>query len=456
MEGFHIYEEVGGGAHSLIYKGREKETVKYVAIKSVDKKKLEKVLHEVRILYRLSHPNVLKFHRWYETRHHIWLILEYCSGGSLKELLAYDKRLPENAVRIFGTDLLHALHYLHTSKVIFCDLKPSNILLNEYGVLKLSDFALAANVDQIKTLKSGKKRSKVRRTGTPYYMAPELFGEEGVHSYASDMWSLGCVLYEMAMGHLPFFSNNFTELVHKIQNDPLELPLGDSSGDTHEQGDASAKPQLSVLLKNLLRSLLRKDPAKRISWPALLTHEFWGSMPMPKLVPLPANPTYANYLQTRTYVPSCKAEDSDQEFDDVESLDENLASPSEMSKSSPYSAKPGRGQKGAVTNQLGHAERHQQAAFSPTPDVDRDLVLENPDTVLNFGYWSPVEQGGDDNAGTAETLLRSSYFGNSPEDSNNEGEDNRAVSHGKAESSDEDEIDLSSTAHTVLKRASTT
>lgn len=303
MDGYHIYDEIGRGQHSMVYKGREKQTVQYVAIKSVDKSKIDKVLQEVRVQHKLNHPNCLRFFKWYETRHHIWLILEFATGGSLLDLLRHDGCLPETAARVFGADLVHALLYLHSNGVLYCDLKPSNILLNEYGVLKLSDFALSMTLDQL-----SKMAPKSKRRGTPCYMAPELFTEEGVPSVVSDMWSLGVVLYELVIGEPPFVSRSFSELVQLIQAAPLELPPGD---------------ELTVPFKNLLRSLLRKDPAKRISWPALLTHEFWEGMPLPSLARVPQNTAYQNYLQTREYVPSCPEEDSDPELDDTNDISFN-------------------------------------------------------------------------------------------------------------------------------------
>mmetsp|Transcript_8898 Transcript_8898/g.16726 ORF Transcript_8898/g.16726 Transcript_8898/m.16726 type:complete len:1557 (-) Transcript_8898:1429-6099(-) len=391
MDGYHIYEEVGSGSHSIVYKGREKQTIKYVAIKSVDKSKLDKVLHEVRMMFKLDHPNCLRFYKWYETRHHIWLILEYCTGGSLKELLQHDKKLPEKAIRVFGVDLLHALHYLHSTGTLFCDLKPSNVLLNEYGVLKLCDFALS------RTLSQGKAKGKDRQAGTPAYMSPELFSKEGVHSFESDLWSLGCVLYMMALGHQPFFSNSnsFNELVHKIQHTPLELPVGD-------QGET----KLSVQFKNLLRSLLRKDPAKRISWPALLTHPFWRGVPVPKLRPMPVNPAYNEYLQTREYIPSCPEEDSDHEIDDDEEEGRHETALDSM-RMSMLAKRNLLRESMDSTNDLyarSFATNSQITNSTPQPDSN-DLVLENEDLVLDFEEH-PDEEEEDDIDFGAQFLTR--------------------------------------------------
>lgn len=104
-----IYEVVGRGKHSTVYKGRKKKTLVYYAIKSVDKQQRQRVLQEVRTMHALQHANVLSFHAWYETTNHLWLILEFCVGGDLVSLLAKDTRLPEDAVHDMGRDLLTAL-----------------------------------------------------------------------------------------------------------------------------------------------------------------------------------------------------------------------------------------------------------------------------------------------------------------------------------------------------------
>lgn len=92
------------------------------------------------------HPNILKFHNWYETRNHFWIILEYCSGGDLYGLIEQDQKLPEDTVKKLTYELLEGLSYLHSLGIIFGDLKPSNVMMNEYSNLKLCDFGLAKRI----------------------------------------------------------------------------------------------------------------------------------------------------------------------------------------------------------------------------------------------------------------------------------------------------------------------
>ena len=121
MEKFHIYEEIGKGKFSQVFKGREKKNIEYVAIKRVDKIRMNKVVNEVQIMHKLDCPHMIRFYDWYETKNNLWLILEYCTGGDLLSLMEQDGHLPEASVRLFGLDMLFgikvsilcALHYLY-------------------------------------------------------------------------------------------------------------------------------------------------------------------------------------------------------------------------------------------------------------------------------------------------------------------------------------------------------
>ncbi|OWM74151.1 hypothetical protein CDL15_Pgr008462 [Punica granatum] len=277
MNKFHVYQAIGHGKHSTVYKGRKKKTIEYFAIKSVDKSQKSKILQEVKILHSLDHPNVLKFYSWCESSAHLWLVLEYCVGGDLISLLRQDGQLPEESVYELAYDIVKALQYIHSQGIIYCDLKPSNILLDENGRSKLCDFGLArksADVSRTPSLLPQAKR------GTPSYMAPELF-EDGVHSYASDFWALGCVLYECYTGKPPFVGKEFTQLVNSILSDPTP-PLPGTPSRT---------------FVNLISSLLIKDPAERIKWPELCGHAFWRTKFT--AVPLPPEPAFDSMVALR-------------------------------------------------------------------------------------------------------------------------------------------------------------
>ena len=101
---------------------------------------------------------MLKFHAWYETQNHLWLILEYCVGGDLLGLLRQDVHLPEPSIAAFARDLFVALRTLHAAGTLHCDLKPSNVLVDEDGRLKLCGFGLARRVADVAAAEVGTDR----------------------------------------------------------------------------------------------------------------------------------------------------------------------------------------------------------------------------------------------------------------------------------------------------------
>ncbi|KAJ8601305.1 hypothetical protein CTAYLR_007228 [Chrysophaeum taylorii] len=313
MDKYHIFNEIGAGRQSQVFKGRQKKTVNYVAIKRVEKSQMDKVVNEVQMMHALNHPHTLKFYDWYETRNNLWLILEYCSGGDLKSLLRVDRQLPIPAVKLLAGDLLAGLQYLHFSGVLYCDLKPSNVLIDEHGILKLAGFGLARRIPTL-----GNRSKAPKNRGTPYYMAPELFMKEGVHNFGSDLWSLGCVLYELASGRPPFASTSLNELMEQIiqgapdlspdvfrwrleehqqqQQDeqaPAPAPLAAAATAIRCWSDAQAACSTADFVE-ALRLLLRKDALARPTWTSMRSPEsFWNDvLPPPPNKTLPAQPLF--------------------------------------------------------------------------------------------------------------------------------------------------------------------
>ncbi|XP_048190445.1 serine/threonine-protein kinase ULK4 [Perognathus longimembris pacificus] len=280
MENFILYEEIGRGNKTIVYKGRRKGTINFVAILCTEKCKRPEITNWVRLTYEIKHKNIVTFHEWYETSNHLWLVVELCTGGSLETVIAQDESLPEDVVRAFGADVIAGLHHLHTLGIVFCDISPGKILLEGPGTLKFSNFCLAKvegeNLEDFFALvaaeegggdsgeNSLRKSMKARVKGSPVYRAPEVVKGTDC-TPASDLWAVGCLLYEMFSGKPPFFSESTSELIEKIlYEDPLPPIPKDSS-----------LPKASSDFINLLDGLLQKDPQKRLTWVGLLQHSFW-------------------------------------------------------------------------------------------------------------------------------------------------------------------------------------
>ncbi|XP_074754239.1 serine/threonine-protein kinase ULK4 isoform X6 [Athene noctua] len=284
MENFVLYEEIGRGSKTVVYKGRRKGTINFVAVLCTDKSKRAEITNWVRLTDEIRHKNIVTFHEWYETSNRFWLVVELCTGGSLKSVIAQDEHLPEDVVREFGVDLITGLYHIHKLGIIFCDLTPEKILLEGSGTLKFNNFCLAKvdgeNLEEVFDLVGSEEGEgdvsestpqrylKNRFRGSLLYTAPEIIKGEDF-SKASDLWSLGCLLYEMFSGRPPFFSDSFSELIEKtLYEDPLP---------PRTEGSSFHKPSAEFI--SLLDGLLQKNPQKRLSWTDLLQHPFWkGSL----------------------------------------------------------------------------------------------------------------------------------------------------------------------------------
>nr|XP_005485895.1 serine/threonine-protein kinase ULK4 [Zonotrichia albicollis]XP_026648481.1 serine/threonine-protein kinase ULK4 [Zonotrichia albicollis] len=279
MENFVLYEEIGRGNTTVVYKGRRKGTINFVAIICTDKCKRVGVANWIRLTQGLTHKNIVTFYEWYETSSHLWLVVELCTGGSLKSVIAQDECLPEDVVREFGIDLVTGLYHIHKHGIIYCELKPGKILLEGSGTLKFSSFCRARadgeDLEKVFALAGAEEGEDINENtvqtyfksivqGFPLYTAPEVIKGDNFCK-ASDLWSLGCLLYEMFSGKPPFLSEGRSELIEKIlSEDPLR-PGSDSF--------AFHKPSPEFI--SLLDGLLQKDPQKRLNWTDLLQHPFW-------------------------------------------------------------------------------------------------------------------------------------------------------------------------------------
>uniref|UniRef100_A0A8C2MR19 Serine/threonine-protein kinase 36 n=1 Tax=Cricetulus griseus TaxID=10029 RepID=A0A8C2MR19_CRIGR len=253
MEKYHVLEMIGEGSFGRVYKGRKKYSAQVVALKFIPKlgrseKELRNLQREIEIMRGLWHPNIVHMLDSFETDKEVVVVTDYAEG-ELFQILEDDGKLPEDQVQAIAAQLVSALYYLHSHRILHRDMKPQNILLAKGGGIKLCDFgfarAMSTNTMVLTSIK-----------GTPLYMSPELV-EERPYDHTADLWSVGCILYELAVGTPPFYTTSIFQLVSLILKDPVRWPS-----------------TISPCFKNFLQGLLTKDPRHRLSWPDLLHHPF--------------------------------------------------------------------------------------------------------------------------------------------------------------------------------------
>ncbi|XVF63003.1 hypothetical protein PTKIN_Ptkin09bG0054000 [Pterospermum kingtungense] len=196
-----------------------------VAVKIIDKTKTvdaamePRIIGEVSAMHRLQHhPNILKIHEVMATKTKIYLVMELASGGELFAKVLRRGRLAEPAARRYFSQLVSALNFCHQNGVAHRDLKPQNLLLDQNGNLKVSDFGLSALPEQ---LSDGLLHTAC---GTPAYTAPEVVRRKGYNGSKADAWSCGVILFVLLAGYLPFDDSNLVTMYKKIHRREFQFP----------------------------------------------------------------------------------------------------------------------------------------------------------------------------------------------------------------------------------------
>ena len=248
------------------------DVIEKTSIKAKDAKRY--INNEISILKEVNHPNILKLIEVKDTEEKLYIVNEYCNGGNLEIFLEkyYKKNkkgLPEEVVQHIMRQLLSAMEYLSNKEIIHRDLKLENILINYVdendiknnnimkATIKLTDFVFA------KHLKKGDLTYTI--LGSPLYMSPLLLNrlnkdpayKDKGYDEKEDVWSIGTICYELLTGRSAFESEHMNELYRKINEGSYYLPI-----------------TLSKEAISFLRSMLKFDSNKRLSYGELINHQF--------------------------------------------------------------------------------------------------------------------------------------------------------------------------------------
>ncbi|KAI0233659.1 hypothetical protein L0F63_002324, partial [Massospora cicadina] len=205
---------------------------------------------EVMLWKQLRHPNLLRFVELVDTEYAEFVFMELCPNGSLLDHVLAKGKLDEVEARHSFRQLAGAVRYLHEdAHLVHCDLKLENIVRAEDNSLRLSDFGLSQSQRRPST------PTQATPKGSLAYCSPELLAAKGVNSYASDIWSLGVILYAMVSGQFPFSDGFEPRLVMKIRS-----------------GNFTTPSTLTSPLRNLLKSMLCPDPLLRPTIQEVLEH----------------------------------------------------------------------------------------------------------------------------------------------------------------------------------------
>ncbi|XP_068120673.1 serine/threonine-protein kinase 4-like [Hyperolius riggenbachi] len=253
-EVFDVLEKLGEGSYGSVFKASHKETSQIVAIKQIPvESDLQEIIKEISIMQQCDSTHVVKYYGSYFKNSDLWIVMEYCGGGSVSDIIRLRKQtLKEDEMATILQSTLKGLEYLHFMRKIHRDIKAGNILLNSEGVAKLADFGVAGQLTDTMA-----KRNTV--IGTPFWMAPEVIQEIGYNCVA-DIWSLGITAIEMAEGKPPYADIHPMRAIFMIPSNPPPT---------------LRKPELwSKQFIDFINQCLVKNPEQRASATELLQHPF--------------------------------------------------------------------------------------------------------------------------------------------------------------------------------------
>ena len=270
----------------------------------------QKLVTEIKIHKSCHYPNIVAFEHNFEDSDNVYILLELCQNQTLNEVQVRRKILTELEVQCYTIQLVKALQYLHSHRIIHRDLKLGNLFLNDKMELKVGDFGLATKLDY-----DGERKRTV--CGTPNYIAPEVISKTG-HSYAVDTWAVGIIMFTLLCGKPPFETRDVKTTYSKIKAADYSFP---------------ENCKISKEAKNLIRKILVVDPKSRPSLKDILLDDFFNQgIAIPKLLPTstlalkPPNEYINKYMPNNLSQNNNKINLSNEITNDTEGSNKSLSS----------------------------------------------------------------------------------------------------------------------------------
>ena len=250
-----ILDNLGQGSYGRVKRVKHRKLNEIRAMKIVDKKSLSSQ-HEIEILRKISHPNIINIYEIFQDHKQYYIICEYCEGGELFSIISRRGNFTEKEAAKITKQILQGINYLHSNNIIHRDLKPENIIFvsNDNEIIKIIDFGSAVEV-------KNKSKKLKKLIGTPYYIAPEVLREN--YNEKCDIWSCGVILFILLCGYPPFNGRSNKEIYNKIENSsPLYYD---------EEWN-----EISKEAKDLCKKMLKKNPNERLSAEECLKHKWFN------------------------------------------------------------------------------------------------------------------------------------------------------------------------------------
>lgn len=263
---YQFGSQIGKGSFGSVFMAKHKQTGDLRAIKIIKKSHGDRstwitndIIREIELLKSLDHQNIVKIFEFYEGVKMFYIVTEYCKGGELFAKLRQEGGQDEITSGIIMFQLLSAINYCHSRKIMHRDLKPENIMLED----KTKNGMIHIRVIDFGTAKIYEKEFENQTIGTPYYIAPEVIDKK--YNEKCDIWSLGVIMYVLLKGKFPFVGNDRDQIFANIKKGIFDI--------TSPPFDQISKEAI-----DLLKKLLVVNPNKRISAEDALNHKWFNKM----------------------------------------------------------------------------------------------------------------------------------------------------------------------------------